>query len=555
MEVKQEITTAIRDALKTMQYENTESLGIDLSMPKQKGHGDLSTNIAMILASRFKKNPRQLAQELVEKLQLDTSIVSHVEVAGPGFINFTLNHLLIHEGLIDLLKSGDRYGTSNRGQQQKTQVEFVSANPTGPLTIGHGRQAVLGDTVSRLLEATGHQVVREYYFNDAGRQMRVLGDSVRLRYLELLGESVEFPTDYYMGEYIREIARKILKEKGDALKDAAVEDEPCFRDTAESVIFDDIKTTLDRLHIHFDVFFNEKSLYDSGKIDDVIQTLRKKGLAYNQDGAVWLKATDLGLDQDRVIVKSTGEPTYRLPDIAYHRDKMERGFDSIIDIFGADHIATYPDVLAGLEALGYDSSKVTVLIHQFVTLTEGKEKIKMSTRKANFITLDELIDEVGVDVTRYFFLNRSMSAHLNFDLTLAKTQSDENPVYYVQYAHARICSILRHARAEGYDPEASGDASLLKSGEEIDLIKILLDFPRVVAEAAAQFEPQRIPAYLENLATVYHRFQHAGKMNDALRVVTDQPEITQARLMLCQATKIVLGNGLALLGISRPEKM
>ena len=552
MNVKETIKNAVQHAMDALEiFSDT----IDISVPKQKGHGDLTTNIAMVLASKAKMKPRELAQALIEHLHLDAQIVSHVEVAGPGFINFTLNHRLLHEGLLEIIKFGDQYGSADWGHQIKTQVEFVSANPTGPLTIGHGRQAVLGDTIARLLKVTGHDVAREYYFNDAGRQMRILGDSVRYRYLELLGEPVQFPDDYYQGEYIRDIARSILEEKGQTLKEQTVDDTSHFRDVAESMIFQDINATLERMHIYFDVYYNEKSLYETGKIDQVIRELREKELAYDSEGAVWLKATALNLDQDRVIVKSSGEPTYRLPDIAYHKDKLDRGFDLIIDIFGADHIATYPDVLAGLKALGYDDSKVKVLIHQFVTLTEGKEKIKMSTRKANFVTLDELMDEVGVDVTRYFFLNRSMSSHLNFDLTLAKTQSDENPVYYVQYAHARICSILRHARDRGYNPEKRGDAALLKTDEEIDLIKILLDFPRIIAEAARQYEPHRIPAYLEHLATVYHRFQHAGKVDDSLRVVSDNEALTQARLMLCQATKIVLANGLELLGISHPEKM
>lgn len=554
MDIKQHIQEAIKNALSEMRLQLDDMASVELSVPKQKDHGDLASNIVLALASQLKQNPRMLAQDLVKHLHLDSDLVRKVEIAGPGFINFTLNNQFIYDGLLEILKKQDEYGKSDWGEQKRTQVEFVSANPTGPLTIGHGRQAVLGDTIARLLEASGHDVVREYYFNDAGRQMRVLGDSVRLRYLEISGEPIDFPEDYYQGEYIREIARQAYNDKGESLK--LSDEEGCyFRDLAETVIFQDIKTTLERMNIRFDLFYNEKSLYETGKIDAVVKALRDRNLAYDLDGAVWLKATELGLEQDRVIIKSTGEPTYRLPDIAYHKDKMDRGFDLVIDIFGADHIATYPDVLAGIQALGYDPGKIKVLIHQFVTLTEGKEKIKMSTRKANFVTLDELIDEVGTDVVRYFFLNRSMSSHLNFDLSLAKTQSDENPVYYVQYAHARICSILRHAEEQGYNTNDSGDAKLLKSEEELDLIKALLDFPRVIADAARQFEPQRITTYLESLATFYHRFQHTGKVDDSMRVVTKNKDITQARLMLCQATKIVLANGLTVLGISKPEKM
>ncbi|MBN1780455.1 arginine--tRNA ligase [bacterium] len=555
MNVKSYIQNAIQTTLKEILPEQNQGFDIDLTAPKQKDHGDLATNIALVLGSQSGRNPRQLASEIVNGMDLDPELVARVDIAGPGFINFTFSDSILYEGLKEIVLQQEAYGTADWGGNKKTQIEFVSANPTGPLTIGHGRQAVLGDTVARLLEATGHDVTREYYFNDAGRQMRVLADSVRLRYLEQLGMSVEFPDDYYQGDYIRDIARELAQRKGASLQDEAFKDDACFRESAEKAIFDDIRSTLERMGIHFDVYYNEKSLYETGKIDAVIKELRKRGLAYDQDGAVWLKATDLGLDQDRVIVKSTGEPTYRLPDLAYHRDKIDRGFDIIIDIFGADHIATYPDVLAGMRALGYDDSRVRVLIHQFVTLTEGREKIKMSTRKANFVTLDELMDEVGVDVTRYFFLNRSASAHLNFDLTLAKTQSDENPVYYIQYAHARICSILRHAEEQGYDTDLVGDPTLLTSEEELELIKILLDFPRVVSSAAEHLEPHRLPTYLENVATTYHRFQHAGKVDETLRVVSSNRETTQARLDLCRATRIVLANGLDILGISRPERM
>ena len=553
MNIEDYLKTQLKQAVQSIGLQEEKSLTVDLSPSKQKEHGDFATNLPFLLAPLMHQSPKQIGQSIVDHIELDQSIIEKVEIAGAGFINFTLSHHFLQSVLQEILEKNEKYGLANWGKKRKTQVEFVSANPTGPLTIGHGRQAVIGDTIARLLEATGHDVVREYYFNDAGKQMRVLGESVQLRYREQLGESVDFPEDYYQGEYIREIAEKAFKEKGDTLRSS--ENTDYFRTLAETQIFNLIKQTVEKLGIHFDVFYNEKSLYETGKIDTVIQELRNKDLAYDQDGAVWFRTTKLGMDQDRVIVKSSGEPTYRLPDIAYHKDKFERGFDLIVDIFGADHIATYPDVLAGLEAMGYDQNKVKVLIHQFVTLTEGREKIKMSTRKANFITLDELMDEVGTDVTRYFFINRSMSSHLNFDLTLAKTQSDENPVFYVQYAHARICSILRHAKEQGIDPEASADLSLLEIPEELDLIKILLAFPRVVSDAACFFEPHHIPTYLEEVATAYHRFQHAGKQNDAFRVVTKNKPLTLARLALCRGARIVLANGLSLLGISRPEKM
>lgn len=553
MDIKAYIIHQIQEAANQIHFDISQLPVIQITPSKQKSHGDLATNVALLLASIEKKKPREIAELLVGAMRLESNKIEAVEIAGPGFINFSVSPAYYHQELRSLLKLGDGYGRSHLGKGKKTQVEFVSANPTGPLTIGHGRQAVLGDTVARILEVTGHDVTREYYFNNAGRQMRVLGDSVRLRYQQKLGKEIVFPDDYYQGAYIKQIANQAEKEKDDSLLDS--DDLTYFQDLAEKVLFEEIKKTLARLGITFDVFYNEKSLYDSGKIDLVVKILREKGLAYDADGAVWFRTKKFGYDQDRVIVKSTGEPTYRLPDIAYHKDKCDRGFDLIIDIFGADHVATYPDVLAGLEALGYDSSRVKVLIHQFVTLTEGKEKIKMSTRKANFVTLDELIDEVGEDVTRYFFLNRSMSSHLNFDLTLAKTQSDENPVYYVQYAHARVCSIIRFAEEQGVDPTEPADLQNLKTEEEMDLIKQLLQYPDVIADSATDFEIHRIPAYLESVATAYHKFQHAGRVDASLRVVSENKPMTLARLTLCRAARIVLANGLRILGVSTPDKM
>jgi arginyl-tRNA synthetase len=553
MEIEAYIQERLADAAKKAGFPAEAVQNLDISESKLKEFGDLTSNAAFGLAKTARTSPRAVAEKILAHLELDPARIQKAEMAGNGFINFRFGDAYLAEALRNVLDLGAGYGRAGWGAGKKTQVEFVSANPTGPLTIGHGRQAVIGDVVSRLLAATGHNVTREYYFNNAGRQMRVLGDSVRLRYLEMTGSAAPFPEDYYQGEYIRELAATARREKGDSF--GGDDRLPFFQRLAEDSIFADIRKTLERLGIAFDVYYNERSLYETGKIEAVIRALRDRGLAYDSEGAVWFKATQAGLEQDRVIVKSTGEPTYRLPDMAYHRDKFDRGFDLIVDIFGADHIATYPDVLAGLGAMGYDKSKVKVLIHQFVTLTEGKERVKMSTRKANFVTLDELIDEVGADVTRYFFINRSMSSHLNFDLTLAKTQSDENPVYYIQYAAARISSILRKAASQGIDPESAGDLSLLRAPEETDLVRALLSYPRVVSEAARNYEPHKIPAILEDVATVYHHFQHAGKQDETLRVVSKNVPMAQARLALCRATRIVLTNGLALLGISAPESM
>ena len=538
--IEQELQRYLRDR-------HIDNLPVVLQKPKEEKFGDWASNLALQLARHLKKAPREIAEDIKAHFKLHPDYISKIEIAGPGFINFFSASTRLYGELQNILDSGARYGSSKTAKGKTAQVEFVSANPTGPLTIGHGRGAVLGDTICRLLEAIGYEVTREYYFNNAGRQMRVLGESVRLRYLELLGEPVRFPDDYYQGEYIVDIARQILEEKGATLKDET--DITYFKDKAEEAIFADIKNTIRRLGFEFDVFYNEKSLYDEGKIDAVIDALREKGLIAERDGAVWFLTTKLGFEQDRVFIKSTGEPTYRLPDTAYHVEKIKRGFDLIIDIFGADHIATYPDVLAAVKALGYDVTRIKVLINQFVTLTEGGEKVKMSTRKANFITLDELMDEVGVDVTRYFFLMRNMNSHLNFDLALAKTQSDENPVYYIQYAHARICSILELARSKNINPDAAANLSLLKEAEEINLIKHLIQFPAVVEGSALSYEPHRLVNYLFELATLFHKFY------TVCRVIGEDEGLSLARLALIKAVRTIVANGLSLLGISAPERM
>ena len=515
--------------------------------PRIPEHGDLTTNVAMVAAKRAKAAPRPLAQKIIEHLEVDATLVDRVEIAGPGFINFHFTNKFYQQQLTEMLRSGNDYGRADVGRKKKTQVEFVSANPTGPLTVGHGRGAVLGDTISRLLEWTNYDVTREYYFNNAGRQMRILGDSVRLRYLESLGDKISYPEDYYQGGYIKDIAKNLTDGHGDKLK--AEPAEGVFKQQAEREIFDDIKQTLRRLGIAFDVFYNENSLYESGKINEVIKEFRDKGLAYDQGGAVWFRASAFGGEKDKVIIKSTGEPTYRLPDIAYHREKFRRGFEFVIDVLCADHIATYPDVLAGLRALGYDSTKVKVLIHQFVTIVQGGEVVKMSTRKANFVTLDELIDEVGADVVRYFFLMRSIDSHLNFDLKLAKEQSEENPVYYLQYAHARIASIIRYAESQGTNKDMPVDFSMLSQPEEVALMKLLSNFPDMVESCAAAYEPHRLAEYLHDVAGGFHKFYHLH------RVVTEDKQLTAARIALCLGTKTVLANGFTILGIAAPEKM
>ncbi len=520
----------------------------NVEQPKRDGQGDLSTNMAMIVAGRDKKNPRAVAAQLVELLA-DCPLLDKVEIAGPGFVNFFIRPQVWQSVLTEVCLQDEAFGLSQVGKGKKVLVEFVSANPTGPLSVGHGRQAVLGDAICRLLTATGHQVTREYYYNDAGRQMRVLAQSVQARYHELLGIPGQFPEDGYQGDYIVEIAKELVAEHGDSLKNQ--DDLVPFQVKAERAIFADINGTLERLAIHFDNYYNEHSLYDDGHIDDVVAQLRAKGLVYDQDGAVWFKTTELGLDQDRVIIKSSGEPTYRLPDIAYHREKFKRGFDWLVNIFGSDHIATVPDVLAGVRALGYDETKITVVLHQFVTLMRDGKQVKMSTRKATFVTLDELLSEVGADVVRFFFLMRKADSQLEFDLGLATQQSQENPVYYVQYAHARLCSMLRQAGDKGVAIGAIADArlDLLLAVEEIDLLKEMAVYPELLRGAACELAPHRIIFYLQDLAGKFHSYYSKH------RVLSEDVKLSRARLWLINGLRTVFRNGLVLIGVKAPETM
>ncbi len=516
------------------------------TIPNQQNYGDYSTNIALLLSKKIGKNPREVASEIIDNLNFDKSVIEKIEIAGPGFINFYFNPNYIPQILSRVLVEKEKFGKWGKYNGKKAMVEFVSANPTGPLTVGHGRNAVIGDTVANMLEWIGYDVDREYYFNNAGRQMRVLGDSVRLRYLEILGNQIIFPDDYYQGEYIKEIAAKLFNEHGNSLQEQDAEG--IFKRTAEKEIFSDINKTLEKLGINFNRYYNEHTLYEEDKIDSLLKRFLEQNLSYEKDGATWLKLSELGNESDKVIVKSTGEPTYRLPDIAYHITKYERGYDLMVDLFGSDHNATYPDVLAGIKALGYDSSKVKVLIHQFVTIMQKGEIVKMSTRKANYITLDELIDEVGSDVVRYFFNMRGMSSHLNFDLDLAKKQSDENPVFYLQYAHARISSILRMAAEENFN-ESLENLHLLNMPEEQNLLKKLYEFPDEVLHSAENFEPNKISTYLEEIASLFHKFY------TVCRIIGSEQKLAEARIALIVAVKHVIANGLSILGVSAPDKM
>ena len=544
---------AIRSALLAAAI--TTEKPVLLEKPADKKNGDYSTNIALLLSKECRRNPKELAAELIERMSFPEGTVDRITVAGPGFINFYLAPSFIMQSVEHVLVEGKGYGSSCSGKGQKAIVEYVSANPTGPLTIGRGRGGVLGDCIANLLETQGYAVTREYYFNDAGRQMQILGESVRYRYLERCGQGSAFPDTHYQGDYIRDIAETLFVEHGSTLQDRT--DLGIFKDSAESIIFSSIRKTLERIDIRHDSFFNEHTLYtpkENGKSanDEVLELLQSKGFIDRYDGATWFLTTKLGQEKDKVLVKSSGEPSYRLPDIAYHLDKYRRSFDLIVNVFGADHIDEYPDVVEALRILGHDTSKMRVAINQFVTTTVNGETVKMSTRKGNADLLDELIDDVGADATRLFFIMRGKDSHLNFDIELAKKQSKDNPVFYLQYAHARICSLLRMAAEEtGFKPDGTGRHLMQKltTEPEVQLGFALLDYPEVIRSAVRILEPQKMVEYLHSIAELYHKFYQECPILKA------EPETCMARLFLSLATRQVLQNGFRILGISAPESM
>lgn len=545
--MKEYLKKIVSDALAIVAGTSENLPDAIIEKPRIPEHGDAATNVALTAAKSLGKPPRQIAEAIVAALVFDPKDLSAVEIAGPGFINFRFAPGWTQRQLARVLEEPQSYGKTFANTGKRIQVEFVSANPTGPLTVGHGRNAVLGDTIARMFEWTGANVDREYYFNDAGRQMRVLGESVQIRYQQILGNDIELPEGHYEGEYIRDIAQVLHRKVGDSLN--VTNDIAEFTAAARDAMFDDIKTTLHRMKIHMDTFFNEHSLYTDGSIDRVVQRLRDKGLAYDAEGAIWFKTTEFGKEKDTVLIKSTGEPTYRLPDIAYHIEKLDRGYDLCVDIFGADHIATYPDVLSALQALDYDIKRVNVMVYQFVTIVQDGQPFKMSTRKANFVTLDELMDEVGADVTRFFFLMRAPGTHLEFDIAQAKDASDKNPVFYLQYANARVQSILRKATEVLTDLPSNPDLTKLEHEAEMALIKILLDFPEVVQRSAEAMEPHRIITYLNDVAPTFTQFYHH------CRILGEQNDLAAARIALLKATSSVLVNGLTILGISAPDRM
>lgn len=509
----------------------------------REGFGDYSSNIALILSKKIGKNPMEVAEEIVASHTENEKLFS-ISATKPGFVNFHVSIDYYLDIINNILNEGTNFGKPAK-HDKSANVEFVSSNPTGPLTAGHGRNTILGDMVSNILSWYGYDVTREYYYNNAGKQMRILAESSYAKYAKKIGKNVSPPENGYVGEYLDDIADEIIAKYGEALDS----DSEHFRTFTEEKIFDSIKSTLKSLRIEFDLFSQEQTFYDNGAIDNVLKNLEELSLSYKKDGATWFKTSSLGREEDKVLVKSTGEPTYRLPDIAYHIDKVDRGFDLIVDIFGADHIDAYPDVLLGLKALGKKIDHIKVIVHQFVTLKKDNKVVKMSTRKANFITLDDLVDQLGVDVVRYFFIMRGANSHLDFDFDLAKDESENNPVYYLQYAHARISNLIIRYNND-ITQETDLDLSLLTEKYEILLIKKLSAFPTKMNEIYESLEPRKLATYLEEVAALYHKFYGNHKVIDL-----DNIPLSYARKNLCNATQIILKTGLSILGITAPEKM
>jgi arginyl-tRNA synthetase len=522
-----------------------------LEIPKEKAHGDYSTNMAMQLARVAKKAPRMIAEALIENFDRSKASIEKIELAGPGFINFYMNNAYLTDLIPTVLEAGEKYGETTVGGKQKIQVEFVSANPTGDLHLGHARGAAVGDSLCNILAKAGYDVSREYYINDAGNQINNLALSVEARYFQALGLDKQMPEDGYHGADIIGIGKMLAEEFGDKYVNVDEQERfEFFREYGLKYEMAKLQKDLEDFRVRFDVWYSETSLYKNGKIDVALKALRESGYIYEEDGATWLRSTDFGDDKNRVLIKQDGSYTYLTPDIAYHKDKLDRGFEKLINIWGADHHGYIPRMKAAIQSLGYAEDALEVEIIQLVHLYKNGEKMKMSKRTGKAVTMRDLVDEVGLDAVRYFFAMRSSDTHMDFDLDLAVSESNENPVFYAQYAHARINSILRAGEEQGILVDTSADFSLVGSEKEIDLLKKLGEFPQAVAEAAVKRVPHRITNYIYELASAFHSFYNADKVLDS-----EQPERTKARLALIKAVKITLRNALALIGVSAPEKM
>lgn len=586
--MKEKIEELLRQAVAALKADGliARDLGVNIAVERSRDaqHGDLATNLALTLAKPAGLNPRQLAEKLIAALPEDPVVVK-VEAAGPGFINFFINPNQQYEIVRKIHQEGPGFGLSAIGAGKKVQVEFVSANPTGPLHVGHGRGAAYGSVVADLLEAVGFEVHREYYVNDAGRQMDILATSIWLRYLEECGEVVHFPSNGYRGEYIRECAWNIHKKVGEAYRRTAEQvfeqippDEmqggdkeahidalivraknllgpAIYQEVFQSgldTILDDIKEDLQEFGVEYQEWFSERSLMDDGSVEKTLKLLREGGHLYEKDGALWFASSRLGDEKDRVVVRENGQFTYFASDIAYHMNKLDRGFDQIIDIWGADHHGYIPRVRAAIQALGADEARLKVLLVQFATLYRGEEKVQMSTRSGEFVTLRQLRNEVGRDAARFFYLLRRSEQHMDFDLKLATSRTNENPVFYVQYAYARVCSVFRQLDEKGWERDlrlGMGHLARLVEQHEIDLLATLARYPDALERAALQHEPHQLILYLRELANDFHTYYNAHQF-----LVEDAP-LRNARLNLIDAARQVLANGLSLLSITTPEVM
>ncbi|WP_427707554.1 arginine--tRNA ligase [Staphylococcus parequorum] len=550
-QVKQTLVEEIKNSIQQAQLaDTTEIPEIKIEIPKDKSNGDYSTNIAMVLTKIAKRNPREIAQAIVDNLDTTKAKVEKVAIAGPGFINFYLDNSYLTAIISEAMDKGDKFGHTEEANGKSILVEYVSANPTGDLHIGHARNAAVGDTLSNILEAAGYQVTREYYINDAGNQITNLARSIEARYFEALGDdSFEMPEGGYHGKDIINIG-KDLADKQPELKDLS-EDEriKTFRQLGVDYEMEKLRTDLSDFNTHFDSWFSETSLYEKGEIKKVLDKMTELGYTYEQDGATWLRTTDFKDDKDRVLIKKDGNYTYFLPDIAYHFDKIERGNDVLINLFGADHHGYINRLKASLESFGVENDRLEIQIMQMVRLMQDGQEVKMSKRTGNAITLREIMDEVGVDAARYFLTMRSPDTHFDFDMELAKQESQDNPVYYAQYAHARICSILKQAEERGIKPSKEADYSYITNAKAIDLLKKVAEFETMIESSAVQRAPHRITNYIQELASHFHKFYNAEK------VLTDDVEKTTALIALINAVKITMHNALDLVGVNAPESM
>lgn len=546
--LKKEIISAIE---KADLAKEEEIPSIQLEKPKEKTHGDFAANIAMQLARIAKMAPRQIAEKIVDHIDKEKVNVDTIEIAGPGFINFFMKQDFLSNIISTILDQKENYGKTDSGKNKRVQVEFVSVNPTGDLHLGHARGAAFGDVLCNVFETAGYDIEREYYINDAGNQIDQLAISIEARYLEALGKDSTMPDDGYYGEDIIKIGEKLAEEFKDSWLEKEREERlEFFRDYGLKYELGKIKEDLDAFGVQFDNWFSEMSLYKNNKITETLQQLEDKGYTYEKDGATWFKSTAFGDDKDRVLIKQDGSYTYLTPDIAYHKDKLERGFDKIINVWGADHHGYVARMNAAIQALGYPEEKFSVSIIQLVNLFENGEKVRMSKRTGKAVALRELMEDVGKDAVRYFFTMRSNDTQLDFDIDLARSTSNENPVYYVQYAHARICTMLKQAEEKGFKLEADFDPSLLTSEKETALLKRLAEFPQMVADAAHREAPNRVTQYVYDLASLLHSFYNAEKVINEENVA-----LTNARIALMKAVQITIANALNILGVSAPEKM